>query len=101
MADDYVRAGRLRPAKIRSVSHRPDCPTPSRPVLARRLRLLSAQNPKLLYPYFDTLAEMLAGKNTILGWNSAWIVGNLAAVDHEHRIDKSCAAPSRRSPEPK
>jgi len=55
---------------------------------SKALRLLSTQNPKLLYPYFDTFAEMLAGKNTILGWNSAWIVGNLAAVDHEHRIDK-------------
>ncbi len=54
---------------------------------AKVLRTLSETNPGLLYPHFDLFAAMLGHENAILRWNAILLLGNLAAVDKERRID--------------
>jgi hypothetical protein len=51
------------------------------------LRLLSEQQPAVLYPCFDRIAPLLNSENTILKWGAIIIVGNLAAIDSANKID--------------
>jgi hypothetical protein len=51
------------------------------------LRILSEQEPNLLYPQIQRFFHLLGSENTILKWGAIIIVGNLAAVDSEGRID--------------
>jgi hypothetical protein len=55
---------------------------------AKQLCLLSEQDPDLLYPRFDFFVHLLEGETRILRWNSSRILGHLARVDSEGRIDK-------------
>jgi hypothetical protein len=55
---------------------------------AKALRNLSGRAPDLLYPHFDFFASFLRNENSILRWNAILIVGNLAAVDEERRVDR-------------
>lgn len=55
---------------------------------SKALRRASVENPKLVYPYFDTFSRLLDGDNHILRWNAARILGSLASVDSEGRIEK-------------
>ena len=55
---------------------------------AKALRNLSGRAPDLLYPHFDFFASFLRNENSILRWNAILIVGNLAAVDGERRVDR-------------
>ncbi len=52
------------------------------------LRLLSEQNPALLYPEIERFFLLLDSDTTILKWGAILIIGNLAAVDSEGRIDR-------------
>ena len=52
------------------------------------LRRLSEQDPGLLYPRFDFFARLLEGEIRLLRWDSSRILGHLARVDSEGRIDK-------------
>jgi hypothetical protein len=54
---------------------------------SKALRLISERAPAILYPQFDVLVEQLRGENTILKWNAIFMIGNLAAVDGESRIE--------------
>jgi len=51
------------------------------------LRLLSERHPVVLYSHFDQLAELLGHENSILKWGAIIIIGNLAAVDSDNKID--------------
>ncbi|HWI59065.1 MAG TPA: hypothetical protein VNZ22_17700 [Bacillota bacterium] len=51
------------------------------------LRILSETKPALLYPEIGKLFDLLESENNILKWGAIIIVGNLAAVDSESRID--------------
>ena len=55
---------------------------------AKQLCRLSEQDPDLLYPRFDFFVHLLDGEIRILRWNSSRILGHLARVDSEGRIDK-------------
>lgn len=50
--------------------------------------LLSEKYPKKVYQYFDKLAELLENKNKILKWNGIMIIGNLAVVDTQEKIER-------------
>ena len=55
---------------------------------ARELRRLGEQDPGLLYSRFDFFARLMEGENRILRWDSSRILGCLARVDSEGRIEK-------------
>ncbi|MHB8873353.1 MAG: hypothetical protein ACYC8T_06670 [Myxococcaceae bacterium] len=50
--------------------------------------LLSAGEPKLLYPHVELFARNLHAKEPILRWEAVCTLGNLAAVDSDKRIPK-------------
>lgn len=54
---------------------------------AKLLRRLSEEDPGLLYPRFDFFARLMEGETRILRWDSSRILGHLARVDSEGRID--------------
>lgn len=54
---------------------------------AKVLRATSEVAPELLYPSFDFFAEFLDSANTVLKWEAIYVIGNLAAVDTENRIE--------------
>jgi hypothetical protein len=54
----------------------------------KALRNLSGRAPDLIYPHFDFFASFLRNENSILRWNAILILGNLAAVDGERRVDR-------------
>jgi len=51
------------------------------------LRILSETRPDLLYPEIDRLVQLLKSENQILKWGAIIMLGNLAAVDSERKID--------------
>jgi hypothetical protein len=55
---------------------------------AKTLIHLSEETPGALYPRFDFFANLLDGESTILRWNAARIVANLAPVDSDAKIEK-------------
>ena len=55
---------------------------------AKLLLRVSEQDPALLYPRFDFFAHLMEGEVRILRWNSSRILGHLAWVDSEGRIDQ-------------
>jgi hypothetical protein len=52
------------------------------------LRVISEKAPMALYPEFDRFAAMLDDENVILRWGASIIIGNLAAVDSQDKIDR-------------
>ena len=55
---------------------------------AKVLRLIGESSPELLYPHFDLFFGLFEGENTFHRWGSAQILGNLAAVDREGKLEK-------------
>lgn len=54
----------------------------------KTLRLISEQKPELIYPYFDTFADMLDSDNNLLKWGAIITIANLTAVDSENKFEK-------------
>ena len=52
------------------------------------LRRLSEQRPAVLYPEIGRIINLLDSQETIVRWGAILILGNLAAVDSEHELDK-------------
>lgn len=52
------------------------------------LRLISEQQPELIYPHFDTFAKMLDSENNILKWGAIVTISNLASVDTICKFEK-------------
>ena len=52
------------------------------------LRLISEQQPELIYPYFDTFAKLLDSENNILKWGAIITISNLASVDTNGEFEK-------------
>ena len=55
---------------------------------AKKLTMLSAEHPDLLYPHIDFFVNLLQSENNILKWNAIDIIGNLAKVDAVNKIEK-------------
>jgi hypothetical protein len=51
------------------------------------LRTISEKKPAVLYPAFDQFVDLLDSENNILKWGALIILGNLAAVDSNNKID--------------
>jgi hypothetical protein len=51
------------------------------------VRICSESNPKLVYPYFDEIVEMMDSSNSFLKWGAITTLANLATVDQERRFD--------------
>ena len=54
---------------------------------AKALRILTDENPDLLYPYFDTFAGLLGHANKIFQWEAIYVLAGLAGVDEEGKIN--------------
>lgn len=54
---------------------------------SKLLRIASEQFPEALYPHFDSFVRLLHDKNSILRWNAILALGNLAAADHQKKLD--------------
>jgi len=52
------------------------------------LRILSEQHPEALYPHIDTFIKLLDSENNIMNWEGIHVIGNLARVDRDNKIDK-------------
>lgn len=50
------------------------------------LSLVSAQNPGLLYPYFEVFTNLLNSPQNIVKWNAIDIIANLVPVDSENKF---------------
>lgn len=55
---------------------------------AKKLTAFAKDNPSRLYPYFDSFIKLMDSKNNILKWNAIRIIGHLAKVDSEKKVDK-------------
>ncbi|MDD5567394.1 MAG: hypothetical protein PHH01_04335 [Patescibacteria group bacterium] len=55
---------------------------------AKQAIALSEKNPQALYPKLDVFLPFLDGKNHVLKWVAIIIIGNLARVDRNKRIDR-------------
>jgi hypothetical protein len=53
----------------------------------KALRGMSERSPGRLYPHFDFFAGLLGGENNILRWNAMLILGNLASVDADRKLN--------------
>jgi len=51
------------------------------------LRIISEKKPEVVYPEIHRFFQLLDSENTLLKWGAIIIIGNLAAVDSEGRID--------------
>jgi hypothetical protein len=54
---------------------------------AKALRTVSEQAPDMLYPRWDFFVRLLDNDNAFLRWGATQILGNLAAVDREDKIE--------------
>jgi hypothetical protein len=51
------------------------------------LRVMSEQHPEALYPHIDTFIKLLDSDNNIMKWEGIHVIGNLACVDKDKKID--------------
>lgn len=51
------------------------------------LRIISEQRPHILYPSFEKFLPLLGSDNNILKWGAIIVIGNLATVDTEGKIE--------------
>ncbi|MFA5374602.1 MAG: hypothetical protein WC455_02445 [Dehalococcoidia bacterium] len=51
------------------------------------LRIISEKYPKALYPHIDTFIKLLNSENNIMKWEGIYVIGNLASIDKDKRID--------------
>ena len=51
------------------------------------IRLISEQQPMLLYPYFNDLAKLLDSVNNFLKWGAIITISNLISVDSSKKFD--------------
>lgn len=52
------------------------------------IRLISEQQPELIYPYFDIFTKLLDSENNILKWGAIITISNLVSVDSKNKFDK-------------
>jgi len=51
------------------------------------LRIISERHPEALYPYIDSFIKLLDSDNNIMKWEGIHVIGNLARVDKDKKID--------------
>ncbi len=53
---------------------------------AKALRLISEEQPRLLFPYFDFFVHLLDHENKILQWEAAFVLSHLIRVDADDQF---------------
>ncbi len=53
----------------------------------KALAVTAEKDPARVYPHFDTIAALLDGESKVVRWNALQILGALAPVDAERRLD--------------
>ena len=54
---------------------------------AKVLRIISEKRPEVLYRHIDSFIELLDSDSNIMKWDGIHVIGNLAVVDTENKID--------------
>jgi hypothetical protein len=52
------------------------------------VRIISEQQPELIYPHFNAIAKLLDSENNILKWGAIITISNLASVDTKSEFKK-------------
>ncbi|MFC1554174.1 hypothetical protein ACFL7D_06040 [candidate division KSB1 bacterium] len=52
------------------------------------LQKIGIKKPDLLYPYYDTFADLLDSENSFLKWGAIITISNMASVDKEGKFEK-------------
>jgi len=55
---------------------------------ARNIIAIAKENPARLYPDIGTFIKLLDGDNNVLKWTAIIIIGNLARVDKDKKVDQ-------------
>ncbi|MDA3911192.1 MAG: hypothetical protein PF448_07540 [Bacteroidales bacterium] len=55
----------------------------------KTLKIISEKNPMVLYDKFDFFLNLLDSTDKILKWNATFIIGNIAEVDKEEKMDEA------------
>ena len=55
--------------------------------MQKRILELSASHPETLYPDFDYFVSLLDSSNSILLWTGILVIGNMARIDRDHKMD--------------
>lgn len=55
---------------------------------AKVLRIISVKRPDVLYPHIELFTEFLDSNNNVIKWEGIHLIGNLAVVDTEKKIDE-------------
>ncbi|KPK76258.1 MAG: hypothetical protein AMJ79_07395 [Phycisphaerae bacterium SM23_30] len=55
---------------------------------AKVIRIISDQNPEMLYPHFDIFVNLLDHENNVLKWEGIYVLANLARVDDQKKFEK-------------
>lgn len=55
---------------------------------AKVLRMISEENPKMLYQSMDFFVNLLDGENRILKWNAMDIIANLTVIDSDNKFNR-------------
>ncbi len=55
---------------------------------SKKLLQLARLEPQILYPYFDQFVDLLKNENKIIKWTAIDIIGLLAVVDKQKKVDK-------------
>lgn len=55
---------------------------------AKVLRVISEEQPDLLYPKFDFFADLLDSDNKIMQWQAIYVLANLPPVDSKGKFEK-------------
>ena len=55
--------------------------------LEKSIRLLSEKDPRLVYPYFSEIAELIQSPNNFIKWGAMITISNLIEVDEENRFE--------------
>ena len=55
---------------------------------AKNLIAIAKEDPARLYPHIDTFVKLLDGQNNVLKWTAIIIIGKLARVDKEKKVDR-------------
>ena len=85
VARNVIKNPRLLPELFNGISSEN---TRTRFKSAKILRIISEEDPEMLYSKVDFFIDLLKRENKILRWIAIDVIGNLSSVDTENKFDK-------------
>jgi hypothetical protein len=55
--------------------------------MAKQFKIMAQENPSELYPFLDKFIPLMDNENNVIKWTAINIIGLLAKVDEENKID--------------